>query len=464
MHAKVKITLLFTTIMLVLLFALCSYIYYSFYTLRISSVRAQLADQATIAAHLFNESGRNADSFIKRSDGLSWQPIEDKTIKVFGPGHKKIFSRESEKVGDITVSREQMQQADLSGVLFFTHNKRDVIVRNNNKDSLLVVVGAYDVSGLKNLQRVGLILWLCFLTGIFISFISGYFFSRILLKPVKRIADEVNHISAQNLEQRIQTGKSKDEWNYLANTLNELLDRLQESFQIQSRFISAASHELSTPLTAVSSQIEIALQKERSGAEYKEVMQSAYQSVQQLIRLTQTLLQFASISGNAGGVELDSVRMDEVLMRLPGDIARINPGFSVKLNFKDLPPDEADLLVFGNEELLFSALKNIVFNSCKYSDDGTATVTLTFDQEMIIIAVQDNGKGIPQEELEHIFQPFYRTSDSKSIAGFGMGLPLVKRIIKLHKGKINVQSVVGLGTIFSVQLPVAASAAPAGPG
>jgi len=287
------------------------------------------------------------------------------------------------------------------------------------------------------------------------AFILGYFFSKILLRPVRKIADEVNSISAQSLTHRIKSGNNEDEWNYLTKTLNDLLNRLQESFEIQRRFISSASHELSNPLTSISSQLEVALQRNRQAEDYRQVMQSVYQDVRHLSKLTQTLLEFASVSGNAGGIELNLIRIDEVLMRLPGEMTKAHKAYSVKFEFDKLPETESSLLVFGNAELLFTAIKNIVSNACKYSQDHLAKVKLSIDQANIIIEVKDDGKGIPENELQNIFQPFYRTEDSRPIIGFGLGLPLVNRIVKLHKGHIKVKSVVGKGTTFLIQLPMA---------
>jgi len=133
----------------------------------------------------------------------------------------------------------------------------------------------------------------------------------------------------------------------------------------------------------------------------------------------------------------------------------MDKSYSVKLAFDQLPEDEASLLVFGNAELLFTAIKNIVSNACKYSPDRLAKIKLSVTQSVIIVSVEDEGKGIPENELQNIFQPFYRTEDSRSIIGFGVGLPLVNRIIKLHKGQIKINSVVGKGTTFSIQLPIA---------
>ncbi|MEP6465316.1 MAG: HAMP domain-containing sensor histidine kinase, partial [Parafilimonas sp.] len=233
------------------------------------------------------------------------------------------------------------------------------------------------------------------------------------------------------------------------------LDRLQQSFEMQRRFISSASHELSTPLTSISSQLEVSLQRNREAKEYRGVMQSVYQDVRNLGKLTQTLLEFATVSGIKGGIEINSLRIDEILMQLPGEISKMNKEYSVKLEFEQLPENEERLLVFGNAELLFSAIKNVVSNSCKYSPDHCAIVKLLVQPKEIYIVVEDDGKGISENDLKNIFQPFYRSEDSKSITGFGVGLPLVYRIIKLHKGQIKVNSIVGKGTTFLIQLPIA---------
>ncbi|HVS97783.1 MAG TPA: HAMP domain-containing sensor histidine kinase, partial [Puia sp.] len=234
--------------------------------------------------------------------------------------------------------------------------------------------------------------------------------------------------------------------------------RLQESFEIQGRFIANASHELSTPLTSISSQLEVALQRARSTDEYRQFIQSVYQDARQLGRLTQTLLEFARASGTASGLEIDLLRIDEILLRLPGDMTKINPVYSVTLDFDRLPEAEEELLVFGNEELLFTAIRNIVSNACKYSDDHHATVRLSVASKEIRISVEDKGRGIGEEEWENIFQPFYRTEDGHAVPGFGLGLSLARRILQLHKGSVTVDSVVGKGSVFYIRLPAAGSA------
>jgi signal transduction histidine kinase len=233
------------------------------------------------------------------------------------------------------------------------------------------------------------------------------------------------------------------------------LNRLQESFELQRRFISNASHELSTPLTSISSQLEVSLQREREAAEYRKVMQSIYQDVQHMGKLTQTLLEFAKASGNTGGLEINLVRLDEIILRLPAEVMKVNPGFSVRIEFEALPEEEEQLLVFGNETLLLTAIKNIVQNACKYSSDHVARVYLKAGNRDLEVRIADRGTGIPSDELENIFQPFYRVDETRTAGGFGLGLSLAERIIKIHKGTIRVTSEPGSGTEFTITFPAA---------
>jgi len=290
------------------------------------------------------------------------------------------------------------------------------------------------------------------LVGMVISLLAGHFFSSQLLKPVAAIIRAVNDISSHNLSHRIKAGASQDELNQLANTFNDLLDRLQEYFNAQRRFISNASHELSTPLTSISSQLEVTMQRTRSVEEYQEVLQSVHEDVVQMRQLTKSLLEIAK-TGAEGNIELHEVRIDEVLFKVMGDMTKIHPDYRVELNFTGDADTDNDFLVFGNVDLLYMAVKNIVENGCKYSFDNTARIDLSFVNNNTVIEVKSRGKTIDTEDLEKIFQPFYRSSSSEGKSGFGLGLALTKRIIGLHKGTVTVKSNESSETTFTIMIP-----------
>ncbi|KAA9040521.1 HAMP domain-containing histidine kinase [Ginsengibacter hankyongi] len=457
MHVRIKITLLFTLIMSLLLALFCGFIYYFFYNSRLRNTNAHLSNYAMSTVNMLNEPEIFDQGLINKIDSITIIPLKHKAVQAYNNLNKKIYAYNDEQSDTLHVTGEILDKVRSNEISFFTVGNRDVVAlyRNKNNKRRVILAAAFDEEGKRNLNLLKIILLISFLCGNLIAFTSGYIFSKKLLIPIRKIADDVKDISAQNLAHRIKSGNANDEWNYLTETLNELLDRLQQSFEMQRRFISSASHELSTPLTSISSQLEVALQRTRDANEYQGVMHSVYQDVRQLSRLTQTLLEFATASGIKGGIEINSIRVDEILMQLPGEVTKMNKEYSVKLQFDQLPENEERLLVFGNAELLLTAIKNVVSNACKYSPDHLATIKLVVEPKEIIISVEDSGKGISETDLKNIFQPFYRTEDSKSITGFGVGLPLVYRIIKLHKGQIKVSSVVGKGTTVLIQLPIA---------
>ena len=179
--------------------------------------------------------------------------------------------------------------------------------------------------------------------------------------------------------------------------------------------------------------------------------------VRRLSMLVRSLLEIAKVSGSMGGTELTSVRIDELLMRIPAELKKISPMYDVQLEFDELPEDEKSLIIYGNEHLLYSSIKNIVHNACKFSEDKKSSMILSFTKERIIISIIDTGPGISEHDMKHIFQPFYRSNRHESyIKGAGLGLSLAHRIIGLHKGDIRVKSELGKGTTFIITLPMEA--------
>lgn len=422
-------------------------------------MKTKLTNWAVTTGSLLSQSGVFGQQMILKIDASTILAMKDKTVQAYDASGQRKYIYNDHPNDSIRFDRHIIDKARTGADFYFTFGNREGIAHyySDNNFQAVMIAAAFDEEGQKKLQQLKFILWLSFTGGILIALIAGYFFSKRLLVPLRKISDEVNEISVQNIDRRIKAGKSKDEWTYLSATLNGLLNRLQESFNTHRRFISNASHELITPLTSISSQLEISLNKDREAAAYRSVMESIYQDVRRLGRLTQTLLEFARASGNPSGLEIDLVRIDEVVLALPGEISKLNKDFTVVLKFEGLPDEDEKLLVFGNEELLFTAIKNIVLNACKYSEDRIARVNLSFERNMINIFIEDRGKGIPEQELEKIFQPFYRVDESSLNQGFGLGLALAQQIITLHKGQISVKSGPGRGTVFAIVLPLAGS-------
>lgn len=456
MPVRLQITLLFGAIVFLILALVCGTVYYVSYNNRKNGITTRLTNRAITTARLLRQSDYFTTQLMQRIDAATALTLKDKVIEVYDYLNNKIYRYADNPADTAQVEKTILDNARVRNNIYFTMGPKDAIAHHHvdSTSRFVVISAAFDEDGLARLKQLRVILWSSFFGGIVVAFIAGYFFSGGLLMPVKKIADDINEISARNLARRIHTGKIRDEWYYLSNTLNHLLNRLQESFEMQQRFIANASHELSTPLTSISSQLEISLQKHRDATKYRQVMESVYQDVLHLNKLTQTLLEFAQASGTEGGIHIQLLRIDEILMLLPAEMKKTNSHYSVQLNFEALPVEEEKLLVSGNAELLLSAIKNIVSNACKYADDHRAFVQLIPQEQQVAIIVKDNGPGIPENELDNIFQPFYRSDATKSVSGFGLGLSLCNRIIKLHNGQLSVASQVDVGSTFTITLPV----------
>ena len=457
MPVRLRITLLFSLLVFFILSLVCAGIYYFSYEGRIQTIKSRLTNRAITTARLLSQREIFDRDLVRRIDSSTTLSLKNKVVQAYNDQNRKVYNYSDVSGDTLRITPELLEKARAEGSFYFIRDEKEVIVYpyGNPGPGIIVVTAGEDVDGKETLARLRDILLLSFLVGNIFVLVSGYVFSQRLLRPIKQISEDVAEISAQNLARRIHTGTTNDEWFQLSSTLNELLNRLQDSFELQRRFISNASHELSTPLTSILSQLEISLQRQREAGEYRKVMHSIYQDVQLMSQLTQTLLEFAKASGDTGGLEISLIRVDEIILDLPATVQRIQSDYMVKINFGPMPEEEEKLLVFGNHALLATAIRNIVLNACKYADDRQALVSLDINDGEIGLTVADKGMGIPSDELENIFQPFYRVEEHRTAGGFGLGLSLAQRIIKLHKGSIDVQSEPGMGTIFTIRLPSA---------
>ncbi len=455
MKIRYKIMLMFTLLVTAIISLLTGSVYYFAKRERAQVYEKRLRQRASYNARLYAAVGDSAFAFLRRMDTASTVGLVSRSIGLFTEDKKMLYRFDMAGVPKLTPTEEVFREAKANGEKFYSLPDIEVIVLHwatAGGKTFYVAVGGHDDDGFERVETLSKILVISLILGVFITALISFLFARQLLRPVALIIREVKEISSYDLSHRIRAGTGQDEMSQLANTFNDLLERLQESFAIQRRFISNASHELSTPLTSVSSQVEVVLQKDRSADEYKQVLFSVREDVQQMRSLTKSLLEIAK-TGSQGGIELNEIRVDEVLMKVVGDVKKANAEYNVELDFGEFPEDEKDFMVFGNVELMYIAIKNLVENGCKYSSDKLSMVDLTFAHHKVFVKVINRGSVIPADELPKIFQPFYRGAGTGNSRGFGLGLALAQRIISLHKGTIYVASDKVNGTRFTVELP-----------
>lgn len=318
----------------------------------------------------------------------------------------------------------------------------------------VVIAGAENVYGDAFLRRL---LWA--LAGLFgliigITALAGRLFSGEALRPMQQIDQTLGHIFPKNRDERLRVRPEPDEISRLSGTINQLLDRVAESFRLQRMFVANVSHELKNPLTQISSQLEVSLLNQRDPETYRQTIRSVLEDVTQLSALTHELLQLSQVNQERGALLTDTVRLDELTWDIRDEVVAINPRYRVAVELINLPDEPDELTLPGNKTLLCTALKNLIENACKFSDDGQARVRVRFEQDKVSIDIENNGQPIPEADLPYLFEPFYRSRQTADqVRGYGVGLALVDQIVRLHGGQVQVQSGSGLPTTFRIGLP-----------
>lgn len=454
MSIKYKIALLFASLVSIILVVVSVSIYFFSVQERHAAFERRLRNRAITTGSVFRGVTQNIPEVLKRMDQVGVASLYNKSVSIIESDESHWYMY-SDRPGDsLVLSNEIIAQTKADNEYYFNYRaKRGVsMFFPDSTGNYIVAVAAEDADGNEYLGQLKNVLAVATALAVCLSFFAGFIFSKRLIHPMVKIMQEVNLISSNNLSKRIETGGTKDELNKLAQTFNNLLDRLQESFAIQRRFISNASHELSTPLTSISSQLEVSKQRDRTADEYKEVISSVHDDVLELQQLTHSLLDIAK-AGSQGGIELNEVRVDEVLFKVIKDVEKHNSLFNVKLSIEDFPEEEKYLIVFGNANLLYIALKNVIENGCKYSDTNQSSVTAIFGEKEMKIIVFNKGDIIAESDIQNIFQPFFRTDTARTKPGFGLGLTLSKRIVAIHRGQLFVNSDPESGTRFTFQMP-----------
>ena len=331
-----------------------------------------------------------------------------------------------------------------SGIRYITSSQEDYVVIVSAENYF----HSHHIAYLRNLLFTSLVY--AFLLIILISFI----FTRTLIRPIKNIINAVNDISSENLHLRLSVPARNDSLSQLISTFNNMLDRLETSFETQKNFISNASHELNTPLTSIIGEGEVALSKPRKPAEYRETINIILEQAGKLEQKTKALLYMARTGYDGKKQKFEKLRIDELILDVKNTTENLLGNVNVSIDFSLLPESPLKLKIKGNEQLLHLALCNIVMNACKYSNSQPVNIAIASDDEKVIVIIKDNGIGIPEEEMKFIYDPFFRASNTTQYEGYGIGLPLARNIIKIHNGTLLVSSVVDQGTTVRVNLPL----------
>jgi len=282
-----------------------------------------------------------------------------------------------------------------------------------------------------------------------LSFVA-YRLTKTAFKPVMKMIETVKSITASRLDKRLELPDSKDEIRTLGETLNDMISRINDSFNSQKRFIADASHEMRTPLTVIQTELELAAQN-TAEVETKESIRISLAEIGRLNSLTSSLLELARIDGSGNFLTISKCRIDELLIDSVSLMQKQAKEKGIELQLSISEALEADI----DSDKIKSTLINFIDNSIKYSDEGKKIeISLSVFNDYYEIKISDHGFGISAEELPNIFKRFYRSNEIRAkISGSGIGLALADEIVKMHKGTISVSSKVNEGTTAVIKLP-----------
>lgn len=285
----------------------------------------------------------------------------------------------------------------------------------------------------------------------------AYFLIGHYTKPVQQLSAHMKEISPNTLSDSIAIEGGGEEIQELVKSFNQMTEQLDEAFAMQRRFSASAAHELRTPIAVLRTKLDVFKKKKREQHEYDELVTTIETYIDRLSSIITDLLEFAETSELG---EVEDVSLDSVIKTVVDDLESVaqNNMINMQIDEQSMTQSEAQtFIVKGNTNLLYRALYNLVENAIRYNnEEGSVNITLeTRGQEGVII-IADTGVGIAPEQRELVFEPFYRVNKSRSreFGGAGIGLSLVKTILKRHGASITVSENNPQGSVFTIRIPL----------
>jgi signal transduction histidine kinase len=454
MQIKTKLTLQFVFIFGLLILLSSFAIYYFSASYRSEEFYSRLESKAKgISQLLIQEESIDAEILgkIERNNPSS---LPEETIRIYNKNSQLIFSKGvKEDFIDTSFFFEELRKQN---VFMIEINKKQHVgfLFENDDENYIVLASGHDKFGYNKLDNLRNVLLIVFFSSLILVFVAGRIYSQKALEPINKMVEQVNNIGAVNLNSRLEESKHPDEIGKLISTFNQLLERLELAFVSQKNFIANASHELRTPLTAMRGELEVVLMKKRKDENYRETIKSVLEEIKNMIQISNNLLLLAQTDSENPDFEIVPVRVDEVLWNAIQKLKTIYPEYNIVVNMNKDLAEESFLTIAGNVQLLKTSFMNLMDNACKYSDDHRVEINLFVKDHQLVIEFTDKGIGVSEEDMQHLFEPFFRSKNARSYYGHGIGLSLVERIIRMHKGDILFWSKPDEGTKVSLLIPL----------
>lgn len=412
-----------------------------------------LKDKAMIAAFYHLEKDElNASRFERVRQ--SYQQTYEASIRFFNAQDSMVFEFDSL---NYQISENDIQLIRSNGVHYFAIDNRQFtgIFYHDNQGDFVITASDINWEGEHQLQKLRIFFILFFFLGLIIT----YFITRLLahktFNPFERLIRTVDNISTKNLHARIPLNtEEQNELTKLTATLNSFLDRIERGVESQRDFLKHASHELRTPLTSVIGNLDVTLAKERDIGTYQKHMYTIRKDAVNIMLILDSLLIISGLDEDLRTIPMEKIRLDELLWDVLERYTMLNETPRVSINLEDISEPDNELEIYGNKDLLIMAIKNMIDNAIKYSENRPVSIACVHkDQDRLKLSISDQGPGISPDDLRHIFDLFYRGRHLGAIDGTGIGLHLTQLICQKHGIRINVDTELGSGSTFTLTFP-----------
>ncbi len=452
---RVRLTLWYVALLAAILLAFSGFLYLSFSrSLREEQDATLRAAAAQLQANIDHENGqpRLGEDRSQLSPGFA-VALYDRSVQVLLEGAPRWPASALEGVQ----SRAARGEAALITVQPDNGKAWRVLVapiQENGRTIAVLEVGRSEEELQAALSQLLLLMGLAVPATLALAAVGGVFLAHRALSPIDRVTRTAGRIGAEGLSQRLGMPPSGDEVGRLAATFDDMLERLERAFQRQRQFAADASHELRTPLSIVSSQVDVSLERPRSLAEYQEALRVVGSEAERMRRLVSELLTLARADSGQESLEREPLALDELAGEVVGQLGPLAEARGLHLELGRVEP----VVVTGDQTRLMQLLFNLADNALKYTPTGGRVTISTERQDgRAVVAVADTGIGIAAEHQPRLFERFYRVDKARSRAesGTGLGLAICDWIARAHGGRIEVASLPGQGSTFTVYLPLA---------
>lgn len=386
-------------------------------------------------------------------DKEEWNEREHKAVDVnpvfvqFLDANRKITEKSPNLKNQTLRFQENVENFELFDTKIGNNRIRQIqvpIIIKSKKIAYLIIAMSLNDSRLV-LDNLFDIMSLAFPVILLLLFFIARFFAGRSIKPINAIINTSRSITKDNLKARIPLPKKRDELHTLSETINNLLNRIEDAIEREKQFTSDASHELRTPLTVIKGTLEVLIRKPRDNKEYEEKINYCINEVDHLNMLVDQLLLLARFENQKQNILPESIYLNALIL----DVLTLNSDkinnkkINIKLDVQD------DYYINSDNYLVLTILRNIISNAVKYTNTGgEVSISLSGKDGIIICKISDNGIGIANEDLEAVFNPFFRSNSSvhPEIKGTGLGLSIVKRLTELLQITFQIESKIGEGT------------------